>query len=45
MSPPEIKIPLATPLLDADGKLTNENTRQYVEVPRILCRMEWPFKD
>jgi chromate reductase, NAD(P)H dehydrogenase (quinone) len=31
MSQPEIKIPSAAPLFDADSKLTDENTRQYVK--------------
>jgi chromate reductase len=31
MSQPEIKIPSAAPLFDANSKLTDENTRQYVK--------------
>jgi len=31
MSQPEIKVPSATPLFDASGKLTDENTRQHVK--------------
>jgi chromate reductase len=30
MSQPEIKIPSAAPLFDANGKLTDEKTREYV---------------
>jgi chromate reductase len=31
MLQPEIKIPSAAPLFDATGKLTDENTRQYIK--------------
>ena len=31
MQQPEIKIPLAAPLFDASGRLTDENTRQHVK--------------
>jgi chromate reductase len=31
MLQPEIKIPSAAPLFDASGKLTDENTRQYIK--------------
>jgi len=31
MPQPEIKIPSAAPLFDASGKLTDENTRQYIK--------------
>jgi len=31
MLQPEIKIPAAAPLFDSSGKLTDENTRQYVK--------------
>ena len=41
MLQPEIKIPSAAPLFDASGKLTDENTRQYIKkVSRRFCDLD-----